>query len=75
MKLMTECKKCHGNHYVRLSNGKTVGCECVSNFDPVERPRHYTSGGNEPYAFIASWDMSYAEGNIIKYVMRYKEKG
>jgi hypothetical protein len=73
---MSECSKCHGNHYVISSDGQTNTCECVKDeYDPVERPRHYASGGIEPYKFISSWDMSYSEGNIVKYVVRWKEKG
>ena len=40
--------------------------------DPIN-PDHYKKG-QEPYPFIKSWDMSYAQGNIIKYVTRYKFK-
>ena len=38
-------------------------------------PPHYRTGGIETYDYIASKSMSYAQGNIIKYVTRYKLKG
>ena len=45
-------------------------------YDNVNRPRHYLHrGGIEPYDFISSNELGFAEGNIIKYVVRYAEKG
>jgi hypothetical protein len=48
--------------------------------DSVNHPKHYNINWNgeqaiEPYGFIRSWRMGYAEGNIIKYVSRHKYKG
>lgn len=43
--------------------------------DLVNNPKHYTAGGIECYDFIESWDMSFPQGNVIKYVTRYKLKG
>ena len=48
--------------------------------DNVNHPKHYNINWKgeqtiEPYDFINSWRMSYAEGNIIKYVSRHKYKG
>ncbi len=40
--------------------------------DPIN-PDHYKKG-IETYTYIKSWDMSYAQGNIIKYCTRYKFK-
>jgi len=43
-------------------------------FDEViTKPSHYTKG-IETMDYINSWDMSFMEGNIIKYVTRYKYK-
>lgn len=43
--------------------------------DPIQSPAHYTSrGGIEPLDFIMSNNLGFAEGNIIKYVFRYREK-
>ena len=45
-------------------------------YDNINRPRHYLHrGGIEPYDFISSNQLGFAEGNIIKYVMRWSEKG
>ena len=40
---------------------------------PIE-PNHYRMG-QEVYPFIQSWRMSFAEGNVIKYVTRAPHKG
>jgi len=42
-----------------------------------ERPAapHYQKGGIEPIDFIASQGMSFNQGNVVKYVTRYKYKG
>ena len=39
-----------------------------------ETPNHY-SKGIEPIKFIQSHNMSFAAGNVIKYVCRYQHKG
>jgi hypothetical protein len=45
-------------------------------FDDVTRPRHYVGqGGIEPFDFIQSNALTFAEGNVIKYILRYREKG
>lgn len=38
-------------------------------------PKHYRQGKIEPWDFITSQGMSFLEGNIVKYVTRYKAKG
>lgn len=42
-----------------------------------ERPSvsHYLKGGIEPIDFILSNDIPFCEGNVIKYVFRWREKG
>ena len=42
--------------------------------DIVNHPKHYTNGKIEPIDFINGNDMDYLEGNIIKYISRYKFK-
>lgn len=42
--------------------------------EEIERPAHYTLG-QEVFPFIASWGMSFAAGNVIKYVVRHPHKG
>lgn len=41
--------------------------------DVVNHPPHYTKG-IETSDYIESWEMGFVEGNIIKYVTRYKYK-
>ena len=43
--------------------------------DNVNHPKHYTNGKIEPIDFINANDLDYLEGNIIKYISRYKYKG
>ena len=38
--------------------------------DDINNPTHYTKGSIEPIDFIMSWEMSFLEGNVIKYVTR-----
>jgi len=42
--------------------------------DPVNHPKHYTQG-IEVTDFIASWQMDWFRGNIIKYIVRCPYKG
>ena len=41
--------------------------------DSINHPKHYNIG-IETTEYIKSWDMDFIEGNIIKYVTRYKYK-
>lgn len=43
--------------------------------DDVNRPDHYTLGGIEVFDFIQSWELSFPEGNVVKYVVRSPYKG
>ena len=42
--------------------------------DLVNHPPHYTKGKIEVIEFIEDQQLDYVEGNIIKYVCRYKYK-
>lgn len=42
--------------------------------DPVSRPHHYTYGSIEVIDAIEAWGCDFVEGNIIKYVARWKHK-
>ena len=42
--------------------------------DKVNHPKHYTNGDIEPIDYINGNKMDYLEGNIIKYISRYKYK-
>ena len=37
-------------------------------------PLHYRTGAIEPWDFITSHNMSFLEGNVVKYLTRYKHK-
>ena len=39
-----------------------------------DAPFHYNNG-IEPIKFIQSHGLNFAEGNVIKYMVRYKSKG
>ena len=36
---------------------------------------HYTKFNIQPYEFISKNDLSFFQGNVIKYVCRYQRKG
>lgn len=42
--------------------------------DVVNNPAHYTSGKIEVIDFIEDQKLDFLEGNVIKYVSRYKKK-
>jgi hypothetical protein len=48
--------------------------QCSLTEEQVEHPQHYTYG-QETYYYIASWEMNWAAGNVIKYVTRAPHKG
>ena len=48
--------------------------EDLKRFSKVNHPKHYTNGKIEPIDFINGNNMDYLEGNIIKYISRYKYK-
>lgn len=43
--------------------------------DPVNHPSHYTQGNIEVIDFIEDQDFGYLDGQVIKYVSRYRHKG
>ncbi len=42
--------------------------------EQVKKPTHYTKGKIEVWDFIIDQNMNYLEGNIVKYICRYKHK-
>jgi hypothetical protein len=62
--------------YPKGANGPTGP---YATFDPpkddVNQPEHYTLGKIEVYDFINAWDLSFAQGNVIKYTVRAPYKG
>jgi hypothetical protein len=43
--------------------------------DEVSNPAHYTMGSIEVFDFIKAWDLNFAEGNVVKYLVRSPYKG
>ena len=46
-----------------------------SNTDPVNHPAHYTQGTIEVLDFILDQKFGYLDGQVIKYLCRYRHKG
>lgn len=43
--------------------------------DPVHHPSHYQTGkGFEVMDIIEAYDLGFCDGNVIKYVLRWKNK-
>jgi hypothetical protein len=42
--------------------------------DNVNKPDHYQKGDYEPIKIIQAYDLDFFEGNILKYLLRYKKK-
>ncbi len=53
---------------------KKMGRESELAVKSNDVPDHY-SAGIEPIKFIQSHSMSFAAGNVVKYICRYKHKG
>ena len=79
---MTECEKCHGDHFYRTSNGMIVQCECISDeaYDAVNRPNYYNKGGIECIAAVKAAVSNlqgveaHATASAIQYLWRWREK-
>lgn len=53
-----------------------LGGEAVRQaWDVIERPEHYASLTPEPLDVIESWQLGFHEGNVVKYVARWRRKG
>ena len=45
-------------------------------YDDVRRPSHYIKGRTiEPLSVIVDWKLDFCEGNIVKYLARWRTKG
>ena len=42
--------------------------------DPVHSPKHYTQGSMEVITAIEGLGLDYHQGNVLKYVSRYRHK-
>jgi hypothetical protein len=43
--------------------------------DNIKNPAHYAKSAIEPIDYITANKLSYCEGNVVKYVTRWKSKG
>ena len=48
----------------------------ITNKESVEHPKHYGGEGNiyEAIKIIEAYEMDFTEGNVLKYLLRYKDK-
>ena len=63
---------------MRRTEKSTVGVNVQSadvrnSGDVINKPAHYTKG-IECWDYIVSHNLSYLEGNVVKYITRYKHK-
>jgi len=43
--------------------------------DNIKNPPHYASSEIEPIDYIIANKLSYCEGNVVKYITRWRKKG
>lgn len=71
--------ECSEFYHIRDDKGREGNWDksrfVIATSDPVSHPAHYTLGKIEVYDFIKAWDLSFAEGNVVKYVVRAPHKG
>lgn len=46
----------------------------MSKFDKINHPAHYNQGAIQPIDYIEANDLNFCEGNVVKYVTRYRNK-
>ena len=46
----------------------------VNDHDPVNNPSHYKASCIEPIDIIEAYKLDFCEGNIIKYILRWRRK-
>jgi len=42
--------------------------------DPVNHPKHYLSGGFELMDIIEAYNLGFCDGNVLKYIVRWRRK-
>lgn len=42
--------------------------------DPVNHPTHYLAGGFEVMDIIEAYKLDFCEGNVLKYLLRWRRK-
>jgi len=43
--------------------------------DLIKSPPHYNQGNIEPIDYIVANKLTYCEGNVVKYISRWRHKG
>ena len=43
--------------------------------DNIKKPLHYNKGGIEPIDYIIQNNLTYCEGNVVKYISRWSYTG
>lgn len=75
MEPITDCPKCEGRG---MPNGCPVCCTFESGdtypYGTQVGGSHYTKHAIQPMEFILANGLGFAEGNVIKYVVRYQDK-
>ena len=67
------CNSCGGEDTVALfENGSSHCFKCDTHFNPTN-PEHYKSS-IQPIEFIEANNLDFFEGNIVKYVSRWRKK-
>ena len=51
-----------------------IGVFILAIDDPVNSPKHYTQGSMEDITAIEGLGLDYHQGNVLKYVSRYRYK-
>lgn len=54
--------------------GRVIGRFIMALDDPVNSPKHYTQGMMEVITAIEGLGLDYHQGNVLKYVSRYRYK-
>ena len=67
------CKRCNGNNFYFDAFGKKIVCDCSENTNSTD-PKHYHLK-IEPWDFCIANDLDFFEGNIVKYISRWRQKG
>lgn len=47
----------------------------MSKKEAINHPSHYNSGSIEVIDAIEAWELGFLDGNVIKYLARYRLKG
>lgn len=72
---MAKCDGVNGNAWKLSRRGKKMLARYAPAHDAVNRPAHYTQGKIEVLDFIVDQKFGYLDGQVIKYVSRYRHKG